>query len=153
MSSGGGASADPLDAVAQFEGTYNGSWTNTTFGSTGAASVAVGLDRANASIGLTLTLGGNAFGGSASAPETLTGRIGNGQAAFESATLGHTTIDLAVTTEAFEITLASSDVPSARIATFTATSTVKDANTIGFEYTVTFRDGTAPATGTGTLTK
>jgi len=149
---GAAATTDPLAVVSQFEGTYTGTWTNTTFGSTGPASISVALDRATGTITLTLTLGGNVFGQPSPAPETLTATITPGQpVAFTSKTFGPTTVDFDPATKA--LTFTSNDVPSARVKTFVAKATIADPKTIDLTYDVTFRDATPPAHGTAKLTR
>jgi hypothetical protein len=53
-------------------GTYNGTWTNTTFATSGPISVVLSLPNPT-SFSLTLDLGGNVFGGADPGPETFTG--------------------------------------------------------------------------------
>ncbi|NJD29639.1 MAG: hypothetical protein FIA92_15280 [Chloroflexi bacterium] len=146
--------ADPLAFVAPYEGTYSGTWLNETFGSTGPVSVTVELDRAAGAIVLELELGGNVFGNPAPKPETLTATIAPGAGlTFDSKTFGETTLSVDLAAGAPVVTMSSPDVPSDRIKTFTATTTITDPETLEFEYEVTFRDGIPPATGTATLTR
>ena len=143
------STTDPFALVAKFEGTYSGTWRNTTFGSTGPASIEIHLDRTAGTIGFTLTLGGNVFGEPAPAPETISATITPGQpVSFTSKTFGLTTIEL-LDGEPF---LEALDVPSARIQSFEGGFSV-DATGINFNYTVKFRDGSPKANGTAFLTK
>jgi hypothetical protein len=146
------ASTNPFAIVDQFEGSYQGTWTNTTYGSTGPAAVQVRVHHTAGTIELRMTLGGNVFGQPAPAPETITAAFTPGQPlTFTSATFGQTTVafDLASMT----LTFTSNDVPSARVKTFVATATISDPKTIDLAYTVGFRDGTADAKGTAKLTR
>jgi hypothetical protein len=147
------ATADPFALIAGLEGTFSGSWKNTTFGSTGTAAVDVTFDRATTSVKLKLTLGGNVFGNPAPAPEELTAVITPGQGAMvTSSTFGPTTLTAALVGGKLVITMTSPDVPSARIKTFTSSATL-NGTTIDLTYEVTFRDTTPAAQGTGTLSK
>ena len=148
------ATTDPYAFVSQFEGTYSGSWTNTTYGSTGPASIELHLDRAAGTLGFTISLGGNIFGGAAPAPETLSATITPGQPmSFTSKTFGATTVSVDMTGASPTVTVSSPDVPSARIKSFTATASIIDANSIDFDYVVGFRDGTPDAQGNAPLKK
>jgi hypothetical protein len=146
------ATTNPMAAVDQFAGTYKGTWTNTTFGSTGPAEVQVTVDDAKGTIELKMTLGGNVFGQPSPAPETLTATITPGQPiSFTSKTFGPTTISFDPATMA--LTFTSNDVPSMRVKTFVATATIADPKTIELAYTVGFRDSTPDAKGTAHLTR
>lgn len=146
--------ADPFLFVAKFEGTYSGTWKNTTFGSTGPASIELKLDRAAATMGLKITLGGNVFGNTAPAPEELAAAIKLGDGlSFTSTTFGETTVSIDLAGGVPKVTVSSPDVPSPRIESFTATASIADPNSIDFAYDVTFRDGTAAAHGTAKLTR
>jgi len=56
-----------------FQGSYTGSWTNQTFGSTGGASLSQGVVRSTQTVLTQLTLSGNVFGGSAPPPMVFVG--------------------------------------------------------------------------------
>jgi hypothetical protein len=148
----GAASTNPFAVVDQFEGTYSGTWTNTTFGSTGPASVQVRVRHAESAVEITLTLGGNVFGQPSPAPETLSATITAGQPlSFTSKTFGPTTVTFDAAT--MKLTFTSNDVPSARVKTFVATATITDPKTIDLAYDVTFRDATPAAKGMAKLTR
>lgn len=149
----GSQAADPFQLISGLEGAFNGTWKNTTYGSTGSAGATVTFDRASKSVMVKLSMGGNVFGEAAPAPEDLTAVITPGQAAtFTSKTFGATTMAAALVGGKLQITMTSPDVPSARIKTFTAIATL-NGTTIDLTYDVTFRDATPPAHGTATLTK
>lgn len=145
------STADPFAFVAPYEGTYSGTWINETFGSTGTVSVEVSIDRTSGAIQLELTLGGNVFGNPEPKPETITATIGGGSLGFTSKTFGVTTLTVDLEAGAPVLTFSSPNVPSDRIKTFTATTTIVDPTTFEFEYEVTFRDGIPPARGRATL--
>lgn len=142
---------DPFAFVAPYEGTYSGTWINETFGSTGTVSIDVGIDRVTGSIQLALTLGGNVFGNPTPKPETITATIGDGSLEFTSRTFGETSLTVDLEAGLPVLTFSSPNVPSDRIKTFTATTTIVDATRFEFEYEVTFRDGIPPARGRATL--
>ncbi len=147
------ATTDPFALAAQFEGTFSGRWTNTTFGSTGRASIELALDRADGAMNITIDLGGNVFGETAPKPESLTAQLVLGEGlSFESKTFGETTVSVDLTGAAPVITVSSPDVPSDRIKTFSATATITDPDTIDFAYMVTFRGG-GSAEGTAPLSR
>lgn len=58
-SGGGGATLDP----AAMDGAWSGDWENTTFSSTGAASLTLDVDTEAATVDASLDLDGNVFGG------------------------------------------------------------------------------------------
>ena len=146
------ASSNPFAIVDQFEGTYAGTWTNTTFGSTGPAQVQLRVHHTAGTIEIRMTLGGNVFGQPAPAPETITATFTPGQPlSFTSTTFGPTTLAFDATT--LTVTFTSNDVPSARVKTFVATAKVTDPKTIDLAYDVTFRDSTPTAHGTAKLTR
>ncbi len=136
--------------VALFEGTYNGTWTNTTFGSTGPIKFEVKLDRTARTVTTTLTLGGNVFGAPAPPPETMTNKVDSALAGgtTKSAIFGDLTVTLAGTT----VTMKGTNLPSARASTFQATGTITNPSTLNFDYTVGLKDGTE-AKGKISLTK
>jgi hypothetical protein len=137
-----------------FTGTYSGTWRNTTFGSTGSAALEVGLDRAARTMSVKVTLGGNVFGAPAPAPETLTAPLGaSGGLTTTSTTFGPITATAVPEGAGVKVTISAPNVPSSRIATFTATGTITSPTTLQLAYTVTFRTGSSPAQGTVTLNK
>jgi hypothetical protein len=148
------AAPDPLALAEPYVGMYTGTWINETFGSTGSVGVLVSVDRSSQAVILELTLGGNVFGQKAPKPETLRATIGpNESLTFTSKTFGETTLSVTLEGGNPAVTMSSPDVPSDRIKTFTATTTIVDPSQLEFEYTVTFRDGVPPATGKATLTR
>ncbi len=131
------ATAAPTLATTFDEGHYAGTWTNTTFGSTGAAAIDVKFDRTAFTAAITLTLGGNVFGAPAPAPETFTFPItpSGVSSTVKSKTFG----DFTVTLNAGKATFKGDNV-SARVKTFEGTGTYA-AGVITINYTVTLSDG------------
>lgn len=148
------ATADPLALAALLAGTYTGTWTNQTFGSTGSAEIVATLDHAAGTVTLTITLGGNVFGEPAPPPDSVTiTPTGSPSFTYTSPTFGAVTVSVKLTGAGVEITVSAPDVPSARIATFTATGTVTTPTKMDFTYDITFQDGTGPAHGIASLTR
>lgn len=148
------ASTNPLGLATLFQGTWAGTWTNTTFGSNGPLSLVVTTNPGAGTVTLTIDIGGNVFGEPDPDPDTVTiTPDGDGTFTYDSERFGEVTVTLDVTAAGGEIKITAPDVPSARIATFSATSTVTSLTTLDFDYEVTFEDGGAPAEGVATLTK
>jgi hypothetical protein len=131
------ATPAPTLATTFDEGRYTGTWTNTTFGSTGSAAIDVKFDRTAFTAAITLTLGGNVFGAPAPAPETFTFPItpSGVSSTVKSKTFG----DFTVTLNAGKATFKGDNV-SARVKTFEGTGTYA-AGVITINYTVTLSDG------------
>ncbi len=147
-------SPDPLAALAFFEGTYTGSWTNQTFGSTGPITVVVKLDRAAGTVSLTLTLGGNVFGMPAPAPETVSFKPTPPPLMYSgrSAIFGDVTASLSLGTSGADFVLHGENVPASRVGKFDAKGTISDPRQISLTYVVTFKDGST-ANGIASITK
>ncbi len=145
---------DVLAAMALFEGTYTGSWTNQTFGSTGPITVVVKLDRAAGTVSITLTLGGNVFGMPAPAPETVTFKPTPPPLKYSgrSAIFGDVTASLTLGTAGADFALHGENVPSDRVGKFDARGTITDPRQIALTYVVTFKDGSA-ANGVASITR
>lgn len=123
------------------DATFTGSWTNQTFGSTGGATMAVKVDRAALTLGVTLTLTGNVFGAAAPAPETFTLPISAAGATYtgKSKTFGDVTATLkADGTFSFK----GENVPSSRVKGIDGSGTWTT-SAITFTYNVALSDGSA----------
>ena len=142
------ATPAPTVATAFQDGRYAGTWTNTTFGSTGSAVLDVKLDRTAFTAAVTVTLGGNVFGSPAPAPETFTFPITAAGVSFTGKT--KTFGDLTVTMKDGKATFKGDNV-SARVKTFEGTGTY-GSGAITMNYTVTLSDG-SKAQGTVNLKK
>jgi hypothetical protein len=68
-----GADSITLPAVRSLAGTYTGEWVNTTFNSSGDATIVVGVELATRQATVTIDLDGNVFGSSNPPAETYTG--------------------------------------------------------------------------------
>jgi hypothetical protein len=149
------AGSDLLLLAAFLEGRYTGAWNNTTFGTTGPIAVDAKVDKTAGTVSVTLTLGGNVFGAPAPPPETFTIKPDPAQSTLtgRSTTFGDLSATFALAGSQGSFTMKGSNVPNPRVAGFEASATISDPRSFGGRYTVTFKDGTAPAQGTFTLTK
>jgi hypothetical protein len=143
-------SIDIAALAAAFAGTYNGSWTNRTFNSTGSVTAVIALDRATMTVSATVTVGGNVFGGPPPAPETFAGKLGDlGSLGFSghSPTFG----DFTVTSNGPAFVMKAQNVPGGRVDHFEADGLLTG-TTINCTYKVFLKDGTT-ADGVCSLTK
>lgn len=97
-----------METALALEGSYEGEWNNTTFGSTGPVELVISVDEAGGFAIVTLDLGGNVFGGSDPDPvlwevDLLTGELFSGDDLF-----GQTTAEFA---EDGSFTLTAPEVP------------------------------------------
>lgn len=126
--------------AAAFAGTYAGSWTNKTFGSTGSVNAVVAFDRATETVSATITIGGNVFGGPPPAPETFSGKLGDlGSLGFSghSPTFG----DFTITSTGPAFVMKAENVPGGRVDHFEADGLITG-TTINCTYKVFLKDGT-----------
>ena len=151
-SSSGGSAAGVLDKAKAYEGTYTGTWKNTTFQSTGAAKLAVRVDSGDGKVEMTITIGGSVFGGTAPGPQLIDGEPTEtgalvGEEEFDA--FGKTTITI---DKDGNITWVSDNVPSQRVKSFTAKGTITPTK-ISMTSDVVFRDGSSTAHDTIELTQ
>lgn len=132
--------------LADFSQSYSGTWTNTTFNSSGTASLALSVDLTAKLAVINFSLTGNVFGGSAPAPTTLMGTysLSGFTATGNSPVFGP--ITMTITAEG-NWTFTASSVPSATVSRFSVTGTARPDRITG-DYTVTFSAG---GTATGTI--
>ena len=139
------ASDNPVVALAQqYDGRYVGTFNNTTFDTTGPASLELRIDPAG-TMAVDVDFDGDLFGDQAKEVRRISSTV----------TLG-TDPDATVTTptkafgpvsghidETLALVLTADDVPGAKVKAFTLTGRLRTDNT-GFDatYTVTFEDGT-----------
>jgi len=146
------AGDDPVSVAENYAGTYQGTWTNTTFGSTGTVTIKVAVDATAKTMTITTTLTGNVFGAPAPAPETVTVSLGTAEAGqpvtLTSPLFGQLTISVKS-----DGTLVGDapDVPGTAINTFHVELKPSDTGFAG-TYTVGLASGTT-ANGTLTLAK
>ncbi|HEY3130239.1 MAG TPA: hypothetical protein VGL91_12340 [Acidobacteriota bacterium] len=132
----------------QFHGSYTGKWTNTTFGSTGDATVNIGVIQSTQTVLFRLTLGGNVFGAPNAPPTMLFGTYTSSgfTASGDSPLFGPVTMSI---TADGTWTFTANNVPGGTIATFKLTGTAYPDRMTG-NYAVTFKAG-GGANGTLTL--
>ncbi len=146
-------SADPVVALAQqYDGRYVGTFTNTTFSTTGPASLEIRVDPADSTATFDADFDGDIFGKGKSSPRRISGsiKLSDPTAKITKATkaFGSVTGRLG---ENLSIILTAADVPDDQVKNFEMVGRLRAGNT-GFDatYTVGFRDGTT-AVGTVTL--
>jgi hypothetical protein len=145
-------SSNPIVALAQqYEGRYVGMFSNTTFHTTGPATLDLHIDPSSGTLTATVDLNGDLFGGGAKQVRRINASL----------TLGSTS-SLVTRTSAFgpvtgklgtgtSIVLTAPSVPDDKVKTFELTGTLRS-DTRGFDatFTVGFRDGRS-AQGTVTV--
>jgi hypothetical protein len=143
------AGDDPVSVAEEYAGTYQGTWTNTTFGSNGTIEVDVVVDASAKAATITTTLTGNVFGAAAPAPETITIPLGTAQpgepVTLTSALFGQLTLSVE---DDGTLVGDAPDVPSAAINTFHVELTPGPSGLTG-TYSVALASG---RTADGTLT-
>jgi hypothetical protein len=148
------ASDNPVVALAQqYDGRYVGTFTNTTFNTTGPASLELRIDPTAGTIAIDADFDGDLFGAEAKEIRRISGSvaIGDPTAAVTTETkafgpvTGH--ID-----ESLAVVLTADDVPGDKVKSFTLTGRLR-ADLTGFDstYNVVFEDGTT-ADGTVAVT-
>jgi hypothetical protein len=154
-------SSNPVVALAQqYDGSYTGTFTNTTFKTSGPATLDLHIDPTAGTLAVNVGLNGDLFGGGAKAVRSIQGSIqlGNPSAAATTQTpsFGPVTGKLG---SGLSVILTASAVPDPKVNTFQLTGTLRaDQNGHalqpgGFDatFTVGFKDGTT-AQGTVTVT-
>ncbi len=134
--------------ISNLQGTWSGSWTNDTFGSTGAASLSIENNQAPGSIKLTIDLDGFVGGLLDPDPEALISTISNnGDINYSGQIdlLGPLTFTLG---NDGQITINANNIDVSGFDSFTATGTLSESQ-LNLNYTVTFSGG---STATGTVT-
>ena len=141
-----------LEAAMAAAGTYAGTWTNTTFGSTGAASMTMTVTEAG-DVSMDWDLGGGVFGFGDPDGENQ----GLNVADLADGEMVSTTLfgdmQVTVSTDFTRLTLDAEDVPAAGIQAFRALATWSADGSITGTYEVEFEGGGDPAVGTFELTR
>jgi hypothetical protein len=138
------------DLASQLAGNWIGTWNNNTFGSSGSAALAIVVNTSVKTYAVTLTLGGNVFGGTAPPPQTFSGSYSTASGATFT---GHDSLfgDITFTiTPAGVVTGSATNVPSSNVSAVSFSGTAS-ATTITINYTVTLKPS-GTATGVVTLT-
>ena len=143
-------SLDVTVLAQAFAGVYTGTWTNTTFGSSGPVTADIKVDAPTKTITALVTIGGNVFGGPPPPPETFTGKIGDLTSLSFSGHSG-TFGDFTVTASAAGFTMKAVNIPGDRVDHLDVIGTL-DPKAINATYTVTLKDGTKAA-GTARMSR
>jgi hypothetical protein len=137
--------------ATDFEGTYTGSWENTTFGSSGGASVEIAVDTAAETIDFTLDLDGSVFGSSDPPAEMFSG--GYDVHGFAVSGTSQTFGSLSITVNALgDLVGIGTDVPNPSIDRVELSGSAQP-EAISIDYTVYFAGGGEPAVGVINVTK
>jgi hypothetical protein len=141
-----GAWPDPDAGSAgpeRFAGTYSGNWTNTTFGSSGSATMTVVVS-GDGTVQLNIDINGDVFGSSDPPPATISGTATSNTASLSGtfSVFGPTTM----TVNDGDVAWNSPNVPDPDIVSFTANGTLDETKVINLSYTMTFVDDGNPAT-------
>ncbi|MBM3672374.1 MAG: hypothetical protein FJW86_09395 [Actinobacteria bacterium] len=147
-------SSNLVTALAQqYDGYYEGTFTNTSFDTTGTATLLLRIDPVANTMTITSDFDGDMFGGGAKEIRKIESTI---QLGDPNATVATRTTAFGAVTGRIDPSLAliltAPDVPGAQVASFELTGTLK-ADRTGFDatYSVIFEDGST-ADGTVTLT-
>jgi len=138
-------SPDPVVALAQqYDGRYLGTFTNTTFSTTGAASLEIRIDPATGELSSDADFDGDLFGGDAKAVRRIssTVKLGDPNAAITTETDAFGSVTGRID-ENLQLVLVADDVPGPKVKGFGLTGRLRQ-DLSGFDatYTVTFEDGT-----------
>lgn len=152
--SGGSAVANIF--ADMFAGTYRGTWTNSTLGTSGTAASDITVDKAGGKVTFKLTLIGGDFGGTTLAPETFTGKFDDTGAKFSgtSPTFGAYTlsIDYVNYSQSGVVSMNCPAVQGAQVDSFVVQGEVTKAK-MDLIYQVYFKAGGVPGQGTVALTR
>lgn len=145
----GASSTQAASTGSPLAGNFNGTWKNTTFGSSGTLNVKFTVTGSQAAALVTVT--GNVFGGSAPGPVTFNGTLDSNGFASDSTvdTFGHCVIKV---TPAGAVTVHCDQIPNPMIATLDVNGTWNGSGG-NMTYVVTFASGGGTANGTVTFTK
>jgi len=145
-------SSNPVVALAQqYDGAYTGTFTNSTYHTTGPASLDLRIDPTASTLTATVDLNGDLFGGGAKAVRQINGTIALGNptaaATTQTASFGPVTGKLG---SGLSIVLTAPNVPDPKVQTFQLTGQLRSDHK-GFDatFTIGFRDG---HTAQGTVT-
>jgi adhesin/invasin len=136
--------------AGQYEGTYSGNWTNTTFASVGTGTVTIDVDEGAMTASVTGSATGNVLGSGGVGPITRNGPYGTSSATFNGVLPTMGTVSGTLNADG-TLTLSGTNIPDPSITRWDATGTITPAQ-IQLSFTVTFNAG-PPAVGTITLNR
>jgi hypothetical protein len=137
-------SSNPVVALAQqYDGYYTGTWTNTTFGSTGPATLELRIDPVANTLAIKATFDGDLFGGGTDLPRSIdsTVNIGDPNAPVVTETKSFGTVTARID-PSLALVLDAPAVPDDKVQAFSLTGRLR-ADRKGFDatYSVRFKDG------------
>jgi len=145
------SAVDAYPFLSGYQGTFNGSWNDTTFATTGSMTWIMSADSTARTVTIDVTVGGKFFGGPGAPGETIllshlaTGTIHGTSRAFGS-------ISGTITPDG-KLTITLSQIPGGVIKQVDVTGTFSGGDTISIDYSVTFVAGGAKASGKVELVK
>jgi len=136
--------------IAAFAGNWTGQWNNTTFSTTGPASMAVTIDTTHQTFQAVMTIGGSVFGGSAPPPQTFSGPYNSSGVTITANGTAFGNITATISSSG-AISGSGTSVPNPNISRvdFTGTAT---ASVITINYTITFSASAGGGTAVGVMT-
>jgi len=138
---------DAYPTVAALAGLYSGTWTNTTFGSSGTIKWTVMANASARSVTIVINVTGNVFGGQAPAPESITLTHLN-QGVIKGTSSGFGSVDGTVQPDG-SINVTLTNIPGGRVTTVTISGMLSPPS-ISLAYAVTLSSG-GHASGTVTM--
>jgi len=137
--------------IADMAGTYDGSWNNFTFGSTGESTATITINQGAKTVSMTIDLDGNVFGGTNPPPETISGPFGTHGFAVSGSSAIFGDMTLRVDTLG-RLEGEGLNVPNAGIDRVYFSGTASP-DTIAMDYLIIFAGGGGTAEGTLTMTR
>ena len=140
------------DKYKPFEGTWEGQWTNNTYGTTGNATATVAVNT-DGTVTVTIDLDGSVFGLIDPPPQTVTSTYDATGIVFEElgTAIGDIKVTMTPTSDTSgNIVVELKNTPLAGLDSIGATGTI-NVNTLHLDYTINFSDGSS-ATGVLDLT-
>lgn len=138
----------PTSVASAYAGTWDGTWNNTTFGSSGSAHLVSSVNTAAQTFAATLTLGGNVFGAGTPAPQNFSGSYASGSFTQTGTIFGDVTINFP---SPGNFTGFGVNVPNPDIARIDFNGTASP-SAIHLNYTITFSASRGGGTAVGTMT-
>lgn len=148
---GGGGGGTVFNPVP-FAGTWTGAWNNTTFSTTGPASMAITIDSTAKTGTMSMDLDGNVFGGPNPPADSLAGPYNDTSMTVTGTSPTFGNLSFTVDKNG-NFTGGSTTVPGGFVSSITYTGTI-NSTTIALNYTIVFTDpANGTANGTMNLTK
>ena len=141
-------STNSVVALAQqYDGYYEGTFTNTTFDTTGTVTLELRIDPNTGTLSITTTIDGDVFGGGAKEVRTITSQVQLGDPAAPVVTDTKAFGEVSARLDAnLALILSAADVPDAKVKGFELVGTLRpDRSGFDATYTVAFENGDSAA--------